>query len=157
MSKKNKFNKKLPKFKSHKVIQALVIAEAVRTMKGTATLHFEKEEKALPFEPIEVNDAFVRKHSPKAGDVYVIYEDGYVSISPIKAFEDGYVLLDGKESNAEDQLKDAKSKLTEREEALKAKETELEDREKIVSEKEAELAKDIDVDSSDVDQTQKKD
>jgi hypothetical protein len=31
--------------------------------------------------------------APKAGDYYVVYEDGYTSLSPAKAFEDGYTLI----------------------------------------------------------------
>ena len=33
------------------------------------------------------------KHQPKIGDYYVLYEDGYTSVSPAKAFEDGYTRL----------------------------------------------------------------
>ena len=30
------------------------------------------------------------KHKPQVGGYYVVYEDGYTSYSPAKAFEDGY-------------------------------------------------------------------
>lgn len=30
------------------------------------------------------------KHKPVVGGYYVVYEDGYASFSPAKAFEDGY-------------------------------------------------------------------
>ena len=33
---------------------------------------------------------YVRKHNPKVGGYYVVYQDGYKSWSPAEAFEDGY-------------------------------------------------------------------
>lgn len=33
------------------------------------------------------------KHQPKIGDYYVMYDGGYTSVSPAKAFEDGYTRL----------------------------------------------------------------
>ncbi len=42
--------------------------------------------------PIPFDADFWHKHQPKAGDYLVIYEDGYCSISPGKAFEEGYTL-----------------------------------------------------------------
>lgn len=42
--------------------------------------------------PIPFDADFWNKHKPKAGDYLVIYEDGYRSISPGKAFEEGYTL-----------------------------------------------------------------
>jgi cephalosporin hydroxylase len=35
----------------------------------------------------------VARYTPKVGDYYVVYEDGYASISPKKAFEEGYSLI----------------------------------------------------------------
>ena len=31
-----------------------------------------------------------RKHKPQVGGYYVVYDDGYTSYSPSKAFEEGY-------------------------------------------------------------------
>lgn len=42
--------------------------------------------------PIPFDAEFYTKHKPEAGSYYVIYEDGYTSISPAKAFEDGYTI-----------------------------------------------------------------
>ena len=42
--------------------------------------------------PISFDADFWNKHKPKAGDYLVIYADGYRSISPSKAFEEGYTL-----------------------------------------------------------------
>ncbi len=45
------------------------------------------------FAPIPVSDEYFRKHNPTAGGYYVVYEDGYKSFSPAKAFEEGYTRL----------------------------------------------------------------
>jgi hypothetical protein len=62
-------------------------------MNGTATITFEKVGKD-EFEPIEVNDAFVRKHDPKKGQVYVVYANKGVSVSPKDIFDEGYSKVD---------------------------------------------------------------
>lgn len=36
---------------------------------------------------------YLRKHKPEVGGYYVVYEDGYKSFSPAKAFEEGYTRL----------------------------------------------------------------
>lgn len=33
------------------------------------------------------------KHKPVAGGYFVVYEDGYESFSPAKAFEEGYTRI----------------------------------------------------------------
>lgn len=45
----------------------------------------------------DVSQAFINKHNPKVGDYFVEYDGGYVSISPAKAFEEGYTLITAKE------------------------------------------------------------
>jgi hypothetical protein len=40
-----------------------------------------------------VPKSYVDKHDPQAGGYYVVYEDGYKSYSPAKAFEEGYTRL----------------------------------------------------------------
>lgn len=39
---------------------------------------------------VDVDQSFIAKHKPAVGDYYVVYEDGYASISPAHAFESGY-------------------------------------------------------------------
>jgi hypothetical protein len=34
------------------------------------------------------------RYQPKVGDFWVIYDDGYASLSPAKAFNEGYILMD---------------------------------------------------------------
>ena len=36
---------------------------------------------------------FIQKHKPVVGGYFVMYEDGYQSFSPAKAFEEGYTRL----------------------------------------------------------------
>lgn len=54
-----------------------------------AHLFFEDE----GFGPLPVDAAWYRKHDPAPGGYYVVYEDGYKSYSPAKAFEDGYTRI----------------------------------------------------------------
>lgn len=46
------------------------------------------------FEPFAVTDEFILKHSPAPGGYFVLYEDGYFSYSPAKAFEEGYTEIE---------------------------------------------------------------
>lgn len=40
--------------------------------------------------PFPIDAEYMRSRKPVAGGYYVVYEDGYESFSPAKAFEDGY-------------------------------------------------------------------
>lgn len=42
---------------------------------------------------VTVAEDFFAKHNPQVGGYLVIYADGYMSFSPAKAFEDGYVAI----------------------------------------------------------------
>lgn len=82
----------LPRYKCHKEVWALKIAEVRDTAEpgnetdGSRLLIFEEK----PYAPIRVDAAYVHKHKPEAGGYYVVYADGYKSFSPAKAFEEGY-------------------------------------------------------------------
>lgn len=45
------------------------------------------------FAPIAFDADWFRKHNPEIGGYYVVYEDGYKSYSPAKAFEEGYTRI----------------------------------------------------------------
>lgn len=93
----------LTHYRSHKVVGALKIASISydvlvagregRETDGTAVITPEDARYA----PFRVGKAFVDKHLagawPSSG-YYVVYEDGYASWSPVKAFEEGYTALD---------------------------------------------------------------
>lgn len=89
---KSSVQTELPRYKCHKQVWALKIADVKDTTNpgdetdGSRILIFEDSKYA----PIRVNHEYVRKHSPASGGYYVVYEDGYKSFSPAKAFEDGY-------------------------------------------------------------------
>jgi hypothetical protein len=88
--------KKMPKYQSIKQVWALQIKEIVfdhdlaeeenRDTDGSAIIT-PKEDGYAPF---KVDYAYCRKHEPKVGGYYVVYEDGYKSFSPADAFEGGY-------------------------------------------------------------------
>lgn len=42
---------------------------------------------------VVIRGDWYRKHKPEVGGYYVLYEDGYESYSPAKAFEEGYTKL----------------------------------------------------------------
>ena len=68
-------------FKCHKVVSAFLVG------KIEGNLIFDEDE---VFEPVEVPTSFFDKHDVN-GDCYLVkYSDGYLSISPKTAFEEGY-------------------------------------------------------------------
>lgn len=91
----------MPRYKCHKTVHALKIARTVldidvakaegnRETDGSAMLYPEDSRYA----PFKVDAAFVRKHNPHDSFYYVVYSpDGYASLSPVKAFEDGYARI----------------------------------------------------------------
>ena len=80
----------MPRYKCHKEVQALKIGEGLKIHPdGSATLPILDS----GFEPVTVEKEVVSRYLPMPGDYLVIYEDGYRSISPAKAFEDGYTLI----------------------------------------------------------------
>lgn len=84
---------------SHKKVWALKIRaidfdrdkamEEDRETDGSAIITPEEN----GYAPFKVLNEYVRRHDPIAGGYYVVYEDGYKSFSPAKAFEDGYALV----------------------------------------------------------------
>ncbi len=86
----------LPRYQCHKKVWALKIksvalmdSDGIHESDGSATITPEDD----GYSPFMVGRAFVEKHKPVAGGYYVVYDDGYKSFSPAKAFEDGYTLL----------------------------------------------------------------
>lgn len=81
--------KEMPKYKCHKEVWALGIKSITYFMNGSA--EFQPIEQG--YGPIHLSIEYIQKHKPQPGGYYVIYEDGYESFSPAKAFEDGYTLI----------------------------------------------------------------
>jgi hypothetical protein len=82
----------LPAYQSHKVVHAAKIVSI-----GKPTGQITNLVLKLPGGE-EVNygvlNDYVPKHNPQVGGYLVVYEDGYESWSPDKAFEEGYTLVE---------------------------------------------------------------
>lgn len=85
----NQFLRQLPRYRCHKEVSALKIADIVPNPRGYE-LHFEDQR----FAPHQVSEEWVGKHWPQPGWYFVVYEDGYQSCSPAQAFESGYALIE---------------------------------------------------------------
>jgi hypothetical protein len=80
----------MPRYKCHKIVHALKIADKIDVLPdGDVRLHVADG----GFAPVTVPKAVVSRYFPQPGDYYVVYDDGYKSISPQKAFEEGYTRL----------------------------------------------------------------
>lgn len=83
---------KLPVWKCHKVVRAARI-EQISTTTGpdaVRTLHLKGTNETWA---AHVDNKIWSRFVPALGDYLVAYEDGYVSFSPAKAFEEGYTLV----------------------------------------------------------------
>ena len=91
--------RQMPRYKCNKVVWALKIKSIIfdidvattenRDTDGSATITPEE----TGYAPFKVDAEYVRKHQPKVGGYYVVYEDGYKSWSPAEAFEKGYTRI----------------------------------------------------------------
>jgi hypothetical protein len=82
--------KPMPKYLCHKEVRALKIREVERR-NGAYWLTFVDD----GYAPIQVTDAWIDRFGPTRNSYYVVYADGYASVSPAKAFEEGYVAVPG--------------------------------------------------------------
>ncbi len=88
----------MPRYRCHKEVWALKI-ERVQFDADTARVeNRETDGSALlfveaPYALVRVDATYVRKHEPKAGGYFVVYDDGYRSFSPAEPFEAGYTKL----------------------------------------------------------------
>jgi hypothetical protein len=80
--------REMPRYICHKQVWALQIKYINRTVPGKVTLSF-MEDGYAPLTFDEDNPMFLR-YSPLQRDFYVVYADGYESLSPQKAFVEGY-------------------------------------------------------------------
>jgi hypothetical protein len=74
-------SKQLPQYQCHKKVWALQIHHI-----DGLTLHFED----TSYAPRHIASKVIERYKPVPGDYFVVYEDGYESISPKKTFEEGY-------------------------------------------------------------------
>lgn len=80
----------MPRYKSHKQVWALKI-KAVELHAASGHIIHPEDQRYAPF---KVADEYIQKHNPQPGGYYVVYDDGYKSFSPAKAFEEGYTAED---------------------------------------------------------------
>lgn len=81
--------REMPRYKSHKTVWALKIA-TVELHAANGHILYPEDKRYAPF---RVPDDYIQKHNPQPGGYYVLYEDGYKSFSPAKAFEEGYTAV----------------------------------------------------------------
>ncbi len=83
----------LAQWQSHKIVRAgKVLPHQVEdTGEGTGILTVE-DTNGAPCR-VEVQNNFFARGAPIPGDYVVIYDDGYKSWSPAKAFEEGYTRI----------------------------------------------------------------
>lgn len=80
----------LPLYQSHKKVRAAPIDHIEKSLAEP-----EKHIIFLEGYGLEVvNSKMFARYTPVRGDYYVVYDDGYASISPRKAFEDGYIKIE---------------------------------------------------------------
>jgi hypothetical protein len=83
--------REMPRYRCHKEVWALQIAgiSLPQNAAGDAELAFAEP----GYAPMLLERAWLDRHNPEVGGDYVVYEDGYRSFSPAKAFEEGYTRL----------------------------------------------------------------
>lgn len=79
----------MPKYKSHKTVHALEIESCEAPPPGSEGVHLLTFVDKAYTERL-VADAVIARHPPEKGDFYVVYDDGYESISPRAPFVEGY-------------------------------------------------------------------
>lgn len=84
-------SREMPKYKCHKVVHALKILNCGWTGNESDEYIIQPEDEG--YAEFRVSKEYVEKHKPQPGGYYVVYEDGYKSFSPAKAFEQGYGLM----------------------------------------------------------------
>lgn len=82
----------MPQYKCHKRVWALKIDGVVSNPNGSVDLFFVEK----GYAPVNLEGKSADREW-RAGGYYVVYEDGYTSFSPAKAFEEGYTLADKEE------------------------------------------------------------
>lgn len=92
--------REMPRYKSHKTVWALKILmiDPLPNPDPGNSAAMSYGAKITPAEegyaPFDVDADYVTRRRPEAGGYFVVYEDGYQSFSPAKAFEEGYLSLD---------------------------------------------------------------
>ena len=92
-------SREMPRYKCHKEVWALKIANVERDSEKAHEENRETDGSAIitphddGYAPFRVDHEYMRKHNPQVGGYYVVYKGGYKSFSPAEAFEAGYTRL----------------------------------------------------------------
>ncbi len=79
----------MKKYKCHKEVSAMRI-EYCTFFYNAGQKRYDYRIVGDTGDVVEVTREFMERHQVTPGNYYVVYEDGYASISPGKAFEEGY-------------------------------------------------------------------
>lgn len=83
----------LPEWTCHKVVRAAKIVDHDTSgEEHFLTVQWSDGDQEVKTQRCHVDAAIFARARPALGDYLVVYEDGYVSWSPAKVFEDGYTL-----------------------------------------------------------------
>ena len=77
----------LPKYRCHKIVEAAAITQVAPDI---LLLHVGTGD----YRSAVVTPGMFSRYTPVPGDYFVLYEDGYQSISPKAAFEAGYTRIE---------------------------------------------------------------
>lgn len=83
-------SKELPLYKSHKTVRALEVASVTEGGPRGRNVFFKDDS----YDPVLCPAEMFARYMPVPGDFYVVYDDGYQSFSPRKAFVEGYTLAE---------------------------------------------------------------
>lgn len=86
--------REMPRYRGHKEVWALKIKEVRRLypkLGDSSDVLITPEEDG--YAPMVASSEYANKHNPQPGMYFVVYDDGYQSCSPSKAFEEGYTRI----------------------------------------------------------------
>ncbi len=78
----------LPRYRSHKIVRAATIAGFEKKVGNDEIVRLNLGAERAPM--IRLAPSVFARGWPVVGDYIVVYDDGYVSWSPKRAFEEGY-------------------------------------------------------------------
>jgi hypothetical protein len=82
----------LPQWRSHKVVRAAPVRALYPhdTDPNKMVLYLDGGPDPDGYPGIEIEAKVFSRYVPQPGDYFVVYDDSYQSVSPRKAFEEGY-------------------------------------------------------------------
>lgn len=102
----------MQKFKSHKIVEAVKIADITPNHENTGAFIVPMQTGETRLDNIAVSRAYLIKHEPEPFGYYIRYTDGYESFSPAQAFEEGYTAVDDAYPTREETLTTGQPKIT---------------------------------------------